>query len=105
MTYEESEIIRAVRDRGGRAVVLTQERMDHIVRRHRKLDGHELAIMRAVETADIRCRGNDAKSEELYARNLGPSRWLCVVVGYEGVRGHIRTAYPHRRDPPTEGRL
>lgn len=105
MRYEESEVIRAVRDRAGRTVVLTQERMDHVVRRHRMLDGHELAIMRAVETAEIRCRGNDLSSEELYARNLGPAHWLCVVVAYEGVRGRIRTAYPHRKDPPTEGRL
>lgn len=105
MRYEESEVIRAVRDRLGRTVLLTQERMDHIVRRHRRLDGHELAIIRAVETADMRCEGNDPGTEELYAQNLGPARWLCVVVAYEGVGGRIRTAYPHKKEPPTMGRL
>lgn len=105
-TSSPSPVIAEAQDTRLRRVVLRQKARDHIVRQHRQLDGHEMAIMRAVETADIRCAGNYEGAEELYAENLGPARWLVVVVAYSGRFGSIVTAYPYsRQEPPTTGRL
>lgn len=96
----------SVRDGAGRTVVLTEKGVRHIVRRHRILDGHELAIMRAVEDADMTCKGNDPGTEVHWRRNLGPAAWLAVVVAYDDQRqGTIRTAFPSRRPPKEENRL
>lgn len=87
-------------------MVLTEERMRHIVDRHVMLDGHELAIKRAVEDADTTCRGNVPGSEVHWRSNVGPAAWLAVVVAYdEQKRGTIRTAYPSRKPPKEENRL
>ena len=34
-----------------------------------------------------------------YARDVGPSRWLLVVVSYEQVPARIVTAFANRKDP------
>lgn len=65
------------------------------------MEGYELAVMRAVETADKRTEGHFEGSEKLYARNLGPARWLVVVVAYAGRTGRVRTAYPQTKEPKT----
>jgi hypothetical protein len=97
---------RSVRDRAGRTVLLTEERVRHIVRRHPILDGHELAITRAVEDADTTCRGNMPDTEVHWRHDLGPAAWLAVVVAYDHQgRGIIRTAFPSRRPPKEENRL
>lgn len=41
--------------------------------------------------------------EILYGRNLGPAKWLAVVVAYpDGGPGIIITAYPQTKDPPEQ---
>jgi hypothetical protein len=35
-----------------------------------------------------------------WRRNLGPSRWLLVVVDFRVEPGRIVTAYGNRKDPP-----
>jgi hypothetical protein len=35
-----------------------------------------------------------------FSRNVGPSRWLLVVVSYEQVPARIVSAFAHRKDPP-----
>jgi len=37
--------------------------------------------------------------EWFYVENLGPSRWLKVVVAYGGEEGRIITAFPRRSFP------
>src|SRR4051794_4943360 len=86
-------VLEATRDRSGRVVVLTKVAMAHIVRRHRELDGCELAICTAVENATIRSRGKKPGREVLYTPNLGPGPWLAVVVAYDGREGEIITAF------------
>lgn len=96
----------AVRDRAGRTVLLTEEGRRHIVKGHPILDGWELAIMRAVEDADETCRGNKPGREIHWAKQLGPARWLAVVVAYDRRgRGMIVTAFPSRRPPKIENRI
>jgi hypothetical protein len=82
-------------------VVLEQERWEHVCK-HEQLDGHELAVMRAVETPDRSRDGNYPGSKVLYARGLGPARWLAVVVEYDGLLGRVITAYPYDKEPQAE---
>jgi len=42
-----------------------------------------------------------AKRRRYFARGLGPSRWLLVVVSYEQTPARIISAFGHRKDPPT----
>jgi hypothetical protein len=99
-------IIATVTDRAGRTVTLTERRWEDILeKRLGNLDGLELAVMRAVEHAEVSRRGNVPGREVHYARDLGPSRWMAVVVAYEGSAGTVITAYPTRDEPRMEGRL
>ena len=98
---KQKTVIAAVKDRLGRTIVLEQERWDHISK-HEQLDGHELAVMRAVENADKRRDGNRPDREVIYGKDLGPNRWLAVVVEYDGLQGRVITAYPHEKEPKTD---
>lgn len=71
-----------MKDRWGRSVWLTEERWAHIVDGHPAMDGLDLAVKSAVEGADNRCDGKRKGVERLYGRNLGPAKWLVVVVAY-----------------------
>jgi hypothetical protein len=44
-------------------------------------------------------RGRRANEEWFYRRGVGLSRWLKVVVAYEGAAGEIRTAFARRAFP------
>lgn len=92
-------IIEATRDAQGRVVLLAESAMVHVARRHPEMDGCELAILTAVETALARCRGKKTGREVLYAPNLGPAAWLVVVVAYDGLMGRIITAFGSKRGP------
>jgi hypothetical protein len=99
-------IIGTVIDKSGRHVSLTRDLWENILKKRLgKLDGLELAVMRAVETADVTRMGNVPGREVHYARDLGPARRMVVVVAYSGSRGTVITAYPTRDEPPMEGRL
>jgi hypothetical protein len=54
-------------------VTLTLDRWEHILKKRLgKLDGLELAVMSAVENAEVTRRGNVPGREVHYARDLGP---------------------------------
>ena len=91
--------VEATKDRQGRVVLISSEAMRHIARGHPELDGCELAIATAIETAFARCRGRQRNREVLYAPNLGPTAWLAVVVAYDGQRGHVVTAFGSKAGP------
>lgn len=88
-------------DPDGQPVELTEERWQHIVRP----DGHpELAdfhseVLRAVQTPDKQQMAPRSNEQWFFLRGVGPSRWLQVVVAYEGDRGFIVTAFGRRKDP------
>lgn len=99
MPPPQQQIIASTTDGLGRTIVLTAERWEHIVDGHPELDGLELAVMRAVETADITVDGNKPGTMKHCAKDLGPARYLSVVVAYEGNMGMVRTAYPQSKEP------
>lgn len=92
-------VLEAARDRQGRIVRLTEKGMKHVARSHRELDGCEIAIATAIENAEFRCRSKRPGREVLYASNLGPARWLAVVVAYDGTQGEVITAYGSKKGP------
>lgn len=79
--------------------------MHHIARRHPEMDGCELAITTAIESATDRCVGGQDGREILYAPNLGPAKWLAVVVAYTQDRGEVITAYGHAKGPKEADRI
>ena len=100
-----TKTVGTVTDKAGRSVTLTLDRWENILKKRLgKLDGLELAVMSAVENAEVTRRGNVPGREVHYARDLGRSRWMAVVA-YAGSTGTVITAYPTRDEPPMEGRL
>ncbi len=80
-------------------------RWDHIVKGHPAMEGLEMAVKRTLENADEIGRGNGPNIAIIYGRNLGPARWLAVVVAYEEHNaGFILTAYPQNKDPKASER-
>lgn len=79
---------------------MERERWEHI-REHEQLDGHELAVLRAVERAECSKDGTCPGTRVVYGRGLGPARWLAVVVEYDGLMGRVVTAYPYNKEPQT----
>jgi hypothetical protein len=65
---------------------------------------HRAAILTAVSAPDD--RGPDPRSgrERFYRRDVGPSRWLFVVIDFNAVPARVVTAYGHRKDPPRSNR-
>ena len=79
--------------------MLSPDRWAHVVEEHAELDGLEAAVLGAVERPDRRIRGREPTEEWYYGGGVGPSRWIKVVVHYEGDVGRIVTAFPRRRFP------
>lgn len=90
---------RSSRDPRGREIVLTAERWQHIVTGHPELAAHVEQVLRAVRAPTEALPGREPDEEWFYLRDAGPSRWLKVVVLFEGPTGRIITAFPRRRKP------
>lgn len=91
---------RKIRDRQGRDVLLSAERWQHIVSAHPEIEVHEDEILRAVESPTTALPGRESDEEWLYLEGAGPSRWLKVVVVFDGQgNGRIITAFARRRKP------
>jgi hypothetical protein len=86
-------------DPDGRPVDLTAERWRHILAGHPELTPHLDKVTRAVQEPDRRMPGRHDDEEWFYLEGAGPSRWLKVVVHYEGGRGRIVTAFARRSMP------
>lgn len=100
-----TNVLASTRDTLGRHVVLTEDRWwGHIVAPdgHPELEGLELAVMRAIETADRSRAGKRPGRQEFYARDLGPARWLVVIVDYSATPAWVVTAHPMSKDPKTD---
>ena len=90
------------RDPEGRIVVLTEERWNHIVDPtggHPELVPHRDEVLTAIRKPDARLAGRAPGEEWFYLRSWGPSRWIKVVVSFEGEIGRILTAFPRRSKP------
>lgn len=75
------ELVATVIDCRGRSVSLTRSTCEHIELGHPEI--RERDVSRALAHAKIRTRGKGVV-EKLWARDLGPARWLVVVVAYSG---------------------
>lgn len=95
-------VVEAARDPWGRIVMLSKSAMQHIAEGHQELSGCEVPIAAAIENAASRRRGKKGGREILYARNLGPTAWLAIVVAYEGSEGWVITAYGDKKGPRDE---
>ena len=86
-------------DPDGQRVVLTETVWEHITRDHTDLDLHALDVLGIVRVPDISMPGRFEDEIWFYARGVGPSRWLKVVVHYEAGEGRIVTAFARRAMP------
>ena len=87
-------------DPDGREVVLLARIWeDKIVRDHPELVSHLEGVIQTVATPDhVEPDGLPARTR-FYRRDVGPSRWLMVVVSYEQEPARIITALANRKDP------
>lgn len=88
-----------VQDPDGHLVELTFERWGHIVVEHPELVPHRAEVLAAVMDPYARVQGQRDNELWFLLKKEGPSRWLQVVVAYEGGRGWIVTAFARRRMP------
>ncbi len=89
----------ATLDPDARPVVLDEAAWAHIVVDHDDLQCSPRDILRCVEAPHRRLRGRRPHEEWFYVRGIGPSRWVKVVVHYEGNAGRIATAFARRSFP------
>lgn len=89
-------------DPGGRRVVLDAEGWAHILQEHEEMATHRDALISTVGAPDYRRPDPDPEAgrERYYRRDLGPSRWLFVVVDFTDTPPRVVTAYGNRKDPP-----
>jgi hypothetical protein len=89
-----------VRDPDGRPVVLMARIWeDKIVRGHPEVRDQLAQVLDTVAGPDhVEPDPREAR-QRYYRRNIGPSRWLLVVVSFEQEPGRIITALATRKDP------
>jgi hypothetical protein len=92
-------------DPDGRTVVLDDEGWEHILHEHPELAPYRHEIMAAVNSPDRRRPDPRPGRERYYSRDVGPSRWLFVVVQFNEMPARIVTAYANRKDPQGPTRL
>jgi hypothetical protein len=96
-------VIRETRDPDDRQVVLLAGVWhEKIVPKHLELAEEVDAVMLAVRSAEHMEHDPIHRERQRYfARGVGPSRWLLVVVSYEQVPARVISAFAYRKDPPT----
>ncbi len=88
-------------DSGGKHVVLFDAVWrEKIVRDHPEMSAHLSAVLGAVSGPDhVALDPTFAARTRYYARGVGPSQWLIVVVSYEQTPARIVSAFANRKDP------
>jgi hypothetical protein len=66
---------------------------------HPEMAALQVEVLEAVRAPDCRCLGHEANESWFYRAQVGPSRWIKVVVIYEAGCGSIITAFPRRGYP------
>ena len=94
-------LVATVQDPDGVAVKLTAERWDHIIEPsgHRELAPPQSEVLRAVSHPDERPAAREPDERWYYLADVGPSRWLKVVIRLGEERAFIVTAFPRRKLP------
>lgn len=93
---EQQQIRRRVVDPNGRLVILTEQAWGHVLAGHPELARFEQEVVDTIThpadcTADVR-----PERERFLSENVGPSRYLTVVVEFADREGTVITAFPHR---------
>ena len=88
-------------DPGGFRVILKDEIWrEKIVRDHPEIAEHKAGVLGAVSAPDyVAADPIFEQRQRYYARGVGPSRWLLVVVSYEQTPARIVSAFANRKDP------
>ena len=88
-------------DPAGTRVVLKDEVWrEKIVRDHPEIVEHGADVLRAVSAPDhVATDPIFEQRKRYYMRDVGPSRWLLVVVSYEQTPARIVSAFANRKDP------
>ena len=73
---------------------------EKIVRDHPEIDSHRVDALRTVSAPDhVAPDPSFEDRKRYYARGVGPSRWLLVVVSYEQTPARIVSVFANRKDP------
>jgi hypothetical protein len=71
-----------------------------IVRDHQEIKAYRAEILGTVSAPDHVVPDPDFEERKrYYAQEVGPSRWLLVVVSYEQTPARIVSAFANRKDP------
>jgi hypothetical protein len=96
----EDPLLATVTDPDGCEVVLLTRIWEHkLTFDHPELAGHLDAVTATVAHPDHTEHDAIPRRTRYYRRNVGPSRWLLVVVSFEQQPGRIITALANRKDP------
>jgi hypothetical protein len=83
-----------------RTVHLPPERWQHIAYGHPQVSHLRAEVIRAIEEPTTWIDGARSGEAWFYLKDVGPSRWLKVVVAYDDKSvGVVQTAFPRRRNP------
>lgn len=86
-------------DPDGRRIILDYEGWEHILEEHPEMATSREQIMATIRSPDHRRPDPRPGRERYYSRDLGPSRWLFVVVDFSETPPRIVTAYANRKAP------
>jgi hypothetical protein len=100
---EGNEVVAMTKDsQGTYVVVLARIWHGKILVDHREMAWWLPEVLAAVAAPDHVERDAEHPGRFLhFLRDVGPSRWLLVVVSYEQTPARIISSYPHRKDPPS----
>jgi hypothetical protein len=92
-----------LRDPDGNRVVISSAIWNRkVLDDHPELVLHFVEVLRAIAEPDhVAPDSKHARRRRHYVRDVGPSRWLLVVLSYEQVPARLISAFPNRKDPPS----
>jgi hypothetical protein len=96
----------AVSPDGARVVLFEDTWLQHILNQHSghaELEPYLKAILEAIESPDHRERESWPGRERFFKRDVGPSRWLMVVVDSAGKPARVVTAFGYRHGRSPDG--
>ena len=80
--------------------MLDEAGWQHIVEEHPEIEAHLEAIMLTVRKPRHSRPDRRSGRTRYWHPELGPSRWLMVVVDFGVDPARVVTAYGNRKDPP-----